>query len=123
MMAIRSVHSASFGRCWLILIPATFVSISLYGPPFLWPTLRSHRSMVLGPPLIHRRMHERLRSLSWPAARASGSIHPDRPAPRTPAALNLIHSRRERRKALEGGMKSSLVDRSFSPLPRRGDGR
>ena len=43
------------------------------GPPLGWPGLRSHRSMVLGPPLIHNRMQERLRFLSSAAARAKGS--------------------------------------------------
>src|SRR5262245_60247202 len=77
-IASRSPCFAIFGRCSPILRPGAEVSISLYGPPFSCPTFRSHKSMVLGPPFIHRRMHDRL---GWvrdaSAARASLPIHPD----------------------------------------------
>src|SRR5205823_5704350 len=54
--------------------------ISLYGPPFSCPGFRSHRSMVLGPPAIHSRMHDRFGFGLVPsaAAWASRPIQPER---------------------------------------------
>src|SRR3954449_11367975 len=93
MMAIFSENLAIFGRCSLILTPAVLVAISLKLPPLAWPGLRSHRSMVDGPPDIHSRMHC-LRLTSGAAECARRSNQPDMDAPRTPAADSLSRSRR-----------------------------
>src|SRR5262245_17317409 len=92
---------AIFGRCSLILTPGTAVAISLNSPPLAWPGLRSHRSMVLGPPFIHSRMHERLRFGRGAAASAIRGIHPDSEAPANPAVKSRRQSRRENSKDME----------------------
>src|SRR5947209_3549725 len=96
MTANWSPNLASLGRCSLIFRPAALVSISLNGPPLAWPGLRSHRSMVLGPPLIHSRMHERLRLGSRAAPAARRSSQPDIEAPAKPAVVSRSRSRREK---------------------------
>src|SRR5258708_2509642 len=94
--ALSFMCRAIFGRCSLILTPGAAVAISFDGPPFAWPTLRSHRSMVAGPPFIHSRMHERLRDGSPAAALASEPSQPDIEVPMTPADDSFSHSRRDR---------------------------
>src|SRR5262249_8919111 len=84
----------------LILMPETLVSISLKMPPLSVPGLRSNVSIWLGPPFIHRRMHERLRFGFFAASSAKAGSHPDSEPPRTPAAANLRYSRREREIAI-----------------------
>jgi hypothetical protein len=84
--------AASFGRCSLIRIPGTAVSISLNGPPFLWPGLRSQVSVWLGPPDIHRTMHAR--GGLAPAAAASRGSHGHAAAPKALARLMRTKSRR-----------------------------
>src|SRR5262245_60319366 len=101
---------AIFGRCSLILTPGTLVAISLTGPPLAWPGLRSHRSMVLGPPDIHSRIHALLRAGCAAAAPASRSSQPDREAPIAPKLASRNQSRRE------------IVGRVISP-PQRKDRR
>src|SRR5262245_32442890 len=96
-MAILSACLAIFGRCSLILMPATLVSISLKGPPLAWSGFRSNVSMWEGPPFIHSRMQERLRCGCLAASSAKASIQPDAEVATTPAAANLNHSRRDRR--------------------------
>src|SRR5947209_1480322 len=96
MRAISLACRAIFGRCSEILTPGAAVAISLNGPPLAWPGFKSHRSMVLGPPFIHRRMHERLREGSPAAALASEPNQPDIDAPTTPAEDSFSHSRRDR---------------------------
>src|SRR5437016_617058 len=59
---------ASFGRCSLMRIPLTEVSISLNGPPVGWPGLRSKVSIWLGPPVIQRKMTDRARGGALPVA-------------------------------------------------------
>src|SRR5258708_18480574 len=92
MMASSLACWAIPGRCWLILMPGTDVSISVYGPPFLWPGLRSKVSIWLGPPGIQRRMHERC--FCVPAALANEEIQPEYDTPKAPARLIFIRSRR-----------------------------
>src|SRR5207249_10669419 len=92
-IARRSPNFVSCGRCSPILRPAALVAISLNGPPLAWPGLRSHRSMVDGPPFIHRRMHDRFRAGSLAAAVARGAIHPE-----TEAAALAAPSRRKPRR-------------------------
>ena len=76
-MAMCFMCLAIFGRCSLILMPGTLVSISLNGPPLAWPGLRSKVSIWLGPPVIHSRMHERLRCGLAAVSAARASSQPD----------------------------------------------
>src|SRR5262245_51807658 len=101
MTAILSPNLATFGRCSEILRPGAWVWISLKAPPLAWPGLRSHRSMVLGPPFIHNRMHDRLRLRMGAAASASCPNQPETEEPRTPRADSLSQSRRDRRGVLD----------------------
>ena len=57
-MAMSFICLASLGRCSLIRMPGTAVSIALNGPPLAWPGLRSKVSIWLGPPVIQSRMHD-----------------------------------------------------------------
>src|SRR5262249_16655072 len=94
---IRSPNSAIFGRCSLIIRPGAEVCRSWNGPPVGVPGLRSKVSIWLGPPSIHKRMHERLRLGARAASAASAGGQPDRPGPSTPAADSFSHSRRVKR--------------------------
>src|SRR5262245_43240572 len=87
---------ATFGRCSLILMPGTLVAISLKGPPLAWPGFKSKVSICEGPPLIHSRIQERLRSGCDAVWAASDSSQPDMEAPRTPAVDRRSQSRRDR---------------------------
>src|SRR5205809_3734341 len=93
MIAMWSMNLAILGRCSLILMPVTEVSISLNGPPLAWPGLRSNVSIWLGPPFIHSRMHDRLRCGSFAAAPAMRSSQPDIEKPTNPAAVYRSRSR------------------------------
>src|SRR5260370_750468 len=84
----------TLGRCALISRSAG-ASRSRKGPPFLWPGLRSKVSVWLGPPLIHRRMQLRLRSLLLATSAASVSSQPDIEAPTAPAEASFNQSRRD----------------------------
>src|SRR5262249_14239676 len=98
MIAILSACLAIFGKCWLIRMPGTVVSISLNGPPFLWPGLRSNVSICDGPPDIHSRMTDFFFFFgSGPTARANAPNQPQTDPATTPAADSVIHSRRDRR--------------------------
>src|SRR5205085_7390306 len=78
MIAILLPNLATLGRCSPIFRPGAEVWISLYGPPLSWPGLRSHRSMVDGPPFIHSRMTDRFGFvLSAAAAWARRPIQPE----------------------------------------------
>ena len=46
--------AATFGRCSVIWTPDAAVSIGLCSPPLALPGFMSQRSMVVGPPPIHR---------------------------------------------------------------------
>src|ERR1700728_3687167 len=95
MIAILSMNLATSGRCSEILMPGTAVGISLKGPPLAWPTFRSHRSMVLGPPFIHRRMTDFLRFGSGAGSSARALNQPEVEAPTTLADARRSQSRRE----------------------------
>src|ERR1043166_2576804 len=77
-------------------MPGTLVSIGWNGPPLACPGFRSNVSSWLGPPLIHKRMHERLRCGLLAACSASPSSQPDVEEPTTPAAASFSHARRLR---------------------------
>ncbi len=94
---MRLPYFARFGRCSEMRRPGALVWISRNGPPFFVPGLRSKVSIWLGPPFIHRRMHERLRCGSSAARAASVPSQPDRGTLTTPAADSLSQSRRDRR--------------------------
>src|SRR5947209_5466540 len=87
---------AILGRCSLILMLGTAVEISLKGPPLTVPGFKSNVSIWLGPPFIHRRMHERRRWGLLAAAAARFSSQPDMEKLTTPADVRVSHSRRER---------------------------
>src|SRR5688572_1287170 len=57
-MAYLSASFAQLGRCSPIIVPGTLVRIGLYGPRISSGAsgLRSHMSMVLGPPSRNRKM-------------------------------------------------------------------
>src|SRR5262249_18609026 len=97
MTAILWPNLATLGRCSPIFRPGAEVWISLYGPPLAWPTLRSNRSMVLGPPFIQSRITAFLRCGCLAASAANVSIHPETEQAATPAADSFSHSRRDRR--------------------------
>src|SRR5262245_22864559 len=89
-------------------MPGTLVAISLNGPPFLCPGLRSKVSIWLGPPFIHNRMHDRLRCGRGAAASASRPNQPDSEEPTTPAAVSRSQSRRARTGADMEGLQWSV---------------
>ena len=94
-MAISFICRASRGRCSLIRMPGTAVSIALNSPPLAWPGLGSKVSIWLGPPVIQSRMHD-LRRAGCPAASAaSDSIQPEVEKPTTPAAASFRAWRRD----------------------------
>src|SRR5712671_6738999 len=107
IIAISWACLATPGRCWLILMPGTEVSMASYGPPFLCPGLRSNVSSWLGPPGIHRRMHERLRA-SDSVARASDPSQPEQDTPKALARLIFIRSRRVNSLKKDGFMAGLL---------------
>src|SRR5262249_14505885 len=92
MMPSSLAAAASFGRFSLIRSPATAVSVSFEGPPFLWPGLRSQVSVWLGPPDIHRTMHALAGSLA--GARDSVGSHGQAATPNALARLMRTKSRR-----------------------------
>ncbi len=93
---MRSPNFASLGRCSLIFRPGALVSISLNGPPLSWPGLRSHRSIVAGPPFIHKRMTDRFGLVVVPSAAACAS----RPSqPETDTAVLTAPTRRRCRRS------------------------
>src|SRR5262249_40171348 len=89
------MKGAIFGKFSLIWMPGTLVAMGLKGPPLACPGLRSNVSSWDGPPLIHRRMQERLRWVFLAASRARTSSQPDIEVPK-PAALRRSQSRRDR---------------------------
>src|SRR5215207_9344370 len=84
----RFITPAIFGKCSLISTPEALVLIGLNSPAPLLSGLRSNVSLWLGPPSIHRRMHD----LAWPlplaaAAFAITGSQPDSAGANTPAAV------------------------------------
>src|SRR4051794_23003324 len=96
MMVMSFICPASLGRCSLIWMPGTAVSIALNWPPLAWPGLGSKVSVWLGPPVIQSKMHALRRLGSEAASAASDSIHPEVETPTTPAAARRSQSRRDR---------------------------
>ncbi len=94
-MAISFIWRASRGRCSLIRIPGTAVSIALNSPPLAWPGLGSKVSIWLGPPVIQSRMHDLRRDGCPAASAASDSIQPEVEKPTTPAAASFRAWRRD----------------------------
>src|SRR5262249_30545775 len=94
MMAICSEYLAILGRCSQILTPGVSVCVSLKVPPLAVPGFKSKVSIWLGPPFIHKRMHD-LRRGSGADASARPSSHPEAEPPSTPSAESLNQSRRE----------------------------
>ena len=99
--AARSICLASLGRCSLIITPGADVAIALNGPPLACPGLGSKVSSWLGPPGIHSRMHDRLRSGCRRVSAANASIHPEAEQNDTPAAIR-NQSRRVHMAMLQG---------------------
>jgi hypothetical protein len=99
MIAMSFICPASLGRCCEILMPGAAVSIAWNGPPCACPGLGSNVSVWLGPPVIHRRMHDFRRFGSAAAEAASVSIQPEAEAPMAPAEANRITCRRVKRGA------------------------
>src|SRR5438477_1136898 len=87
------ITPATFGRCSEIWMSGAAVLIGLNSPAPLLSGLRSNVSLCDGPPSIHSRMHD-LVFLPDSAALASTGSQPDRPAPKTPAAVSFRKSRR-----------------------------
>src|SRR5947209_2838714 len=90
-----SMKRATFGRCSLMRTPGAEVAISLYGPPLEVPGFKSKVSIWLGPPVIHRRMHERRRCGLAAVSAANASNQPEAEQPATPAAARRSQSRRD----------------------------
>src|ERR1700676_4888661 len=90
------VSLANCGRFSLISMPGTAVGIGLYSPPSAVPGLRSKVSLWLGPPSIHRRMHDLCFALVAAAREASTLNQPDSDTPSAPAEAILRKSRRDR---------------------------
>src|SRR5208283_3118100 len=88
------ISLATLGRCSLILMPETAVSICLKA----LPSLRSQVWDWAGPPCIHSRMQD-LCLVPWLAALAAllarTSNHPEVETPSAPAAVSFSKSRRE----------------------------
>src|SRR5262249_7383758 len=118
MMAIFSDQLAILGRCSQILTPVDLVAISLNSPPLAWPGFMSNRSMVDGPPDIHKRMQD-LRLTNGAAAWAKPENQPDRPPPRTPAAESFSRSRRL---TMGADMGAPCPPHPPAPSPTRGEG-
>src|SRR5438132_4849499 len=94
-MAAWFISLAIFGRCSLISTPGALVLIGLNSPAPLLSGLRSKVSLWLGPPSIHRRMHDLALPLPLAAAAfAITGIQPDSDVANTPAADSLRKSRR-----------------------------
>src|SRR5688572_26770329 len=79
------ITSAIFGRCSLISTPGALVLIGLNSPAPLLSGLRSKVSLWLGPPSIHRRMHD-FAGLRPAAAFAITGSQPESVGANTPAA-------------------------------------
>ena len=94
-MAISFICRASLGRCSLMRMPGTAVSMALNSPPLAWPGLGSNVSIWLGPPVIQSRMHDLRRPGSAAASAASDSIQPEVEKPTTPAAASRSIWRRD----------------------------
>src|SRR5262249_35558456 len=65
------------GRASVMRRPGTLVSAAANGPPLACPGFRSNVSIWLGPPLIHKRTHDRLRCGFFASSAASASSQPD----------------------------------------------
>src|SRR5262245_51512410 len=88
-----SICLESLGKYSLIVIPGTEVSIALRPPPLSWAGFGSKVSNWLGPPVIHNRMHARLRSRRFAVWSASAGSQGDMEPPTTPAADRRSQSR------------------------------
>src|SRR5260370_38875935 len=84
-------------------------SMSVTGSRFLWPGLRSKVSIWLGPPLIHKRMQARLRSLLLATSAASVSNQPDIEAPMAPAEASFNQSRRDNCERQDGILMGTVL--------------
>src|SRR4051812_34494409 len=89
---------AIFGRCSLIWISGADVWIGLNSPAPFEPGLRSNVSLWLGPPAIHRRMHDLALAVADGAAAlarlARTCSHPDMDDAPTPIADSCRKRRR-----------------------------
>ena len=112
-IATSFIWAASLGRCSEIRTPGAAVSIALNGPPCEWPGLGSKVSVWLGPPVIHKRMHDFRRFGSDAAEAASVPNQPEADEPRAPAEASLINCRRLKRGA-------SRSDRFMTGAPSPG---
>src|SRR5262245_23871893 len=88
--------AAIFGRCSEISIPGTLVLIGLNSPASLVPGFMSNVSLWLGPPSIHRRMHDLVLAPVSAARAASGASQPDSDGASTPSDEKRRKSRREK---------------------------
>src|SRR5579859_3232936 len=95
-IAAWSISCASFGKCSLIWMLGTFVAIGLNSPPSLVPGFKSNVSLWLGPPSIHRRMHDLCLAPELAARLANTLSQPDNDTAETPAAVSFSRSRRDR---------------------------
>src|SRR5262245_4576410 len=95
-MAACFISLANLGKCSLIWMPGTLVLIGLKVPALAVPGFMSKVSLWLGPPAIHRRMHD-LGLAVWAAAPCARTLNqPDSDRPLTPAAASFRASRRFR---------------------------
>ena len=87
------ISFANFGKCSLIWMPGTDVSIGRNSPRMLSGAsgLRSNVSRWLGPPAIHSRMHD----LACGCSAACAASRPSQPLSVPPAAASERNSRRE----------------------------
>src|SRR5438105_3412549 len=97
---------AIFGRCSEICTPDTLVAIGLNSPASLVPGFMSKVSLWLGPPSIHKRMHDLVFARASAARAASGASQPDSDGASTPSDDRRRKSRRE--KELNIGGNSSF---------------
>src|SRR5262245_51208006 len=95
-------------------MPETLVEIGLNSPAPSAPGFMSKVSLWLGPPSIHRRMHDLVFVLVSAARAASGASQPDSDGASTPSDDRRRKSRREK----EFNMGISNV---FLPSPLRGE--
>src|SRR5262245_6724032 len=100
-MAACCISLAYGGKCSLMWMPETLVSIGLKVPALAVPGFRSKVSLWLGPPAIHRRMHD-FGLAPWAAAPWAMTLNqPDSDRPETPAAASFRASRRVRPRLAE----------------------
>src|SRR5260221_14225314 len=85
---------AIFGRCSEISMPGTLVLIGLNSPASLVPGFMSKVSLWLGPPSIHRRMHDLVLARVSAAWAASGASQPEIDGASTPSDDRRRKSRR-----------------------------